>query len=260
MACLCSQPAAMRPEVSLAGQRCITSCRDMISPLAGSREARAPSSPAACRAGRTEGIAVAAGIRARRMLAGLGAAGGGTAAASGRDRLAGDNGIRDGIRRAGRHAVGSEAWWQAVTDTRTANSDHMAEEEREALPDFRRHASPRGPPRSRPRVRRVRGRPRGRGVAERQRSRPLHPGPPSWSVTRERTAGDWPGEAKDGRPSGPASWLPRRPSRRRRGGYRQQPTCPLARPGRSWAEFRDGSAESHAPRSASRPHWQAGWT
>ena len=60
------------------------------------------------------------------------------------DAVRDHNDIRDGIRRAGRHAVGSEAWWQAVTDTRVANSDHMAEEEREALPDFRRHVSPQG--------------------------------------------------------------------------------------------------------------------
>jgi hypothetical protein len=49
--------------------------------------------------------------------------------------------IRDGIRRAGRHPAGSGDWWQAVTDTRIANSDHIGEEEREALADFRRQAS-----------------------------------------------------------------------------------------------------------------------
>jgi hypothetical protein len=49
--------------------------------------------------------------------------------------------IRDGIRRAGQHPVGSDAWWQAVDDTQIANSDHMAEEERQGLADFRRHAS-----------------------------------------------------------------------------------------------------------------------
>ena len=42
------------------------------------------------------------------------------------------------------HPVGSDDWWQAATDTarNAANSDHMAEEEREALADFRRHADP----------------------------------------------------------------------------------------------------------------------
>ena len=38
--------------------------------------------------------------------------------------------------------VGTGEWWQAVARTRVANSDHMAEEEREALADFRRHAAP----------------------------------------------------------------------------------------------------------------------
>jgi hypothetical protein len=45
------------------------------------------------------------------------------------------------IRDAGRHRVGSEQWWHSVRGAREANSDHMAEEEREALADFRRHAS-----------------------------------------------------------------------------------------------------------------------
>jgi len=35
--------------------------------------------------------------------------------------------------------VGSEEWWEAVIDCRVANSDHMAEEERQDLADFRRH-------------------------------------------------------------------------------------------------------------------------
>lgn len=48
----------------------------------------------------------------------------------------------EGIRRASHHPVGSDDWWQAVIDTRTAKSNHMAEEEREALADFRRHAAP----------------------------------------------------------------------------------------------------------------------
>ena len=36
--------------------------------------------------------------------------------------------------------MGSEAWWTAVREADEANSDHMAEEEREDLVDFRRHA------------------------------------------------------------------------------------------------------------------------
>jgi hypothetical protein len=57
-----------------------------------------------------------------------------------KDAIVDHNDIRDAIARAAREQVGSDAWWQAVTDTRIANSDHMAEEEREDLADFRRHA------------------------------------------------------------------------------------------------------------------------
>jgi hypothetical protein len=78
----------------------------------------------------------------RLLRAGTGAGGADSARDETTDAVRDHNDIRDGIRRARRHPVGSEAWWQAVTDTRTANSDHMAEEEREALADFRRQASP----------------------------------------------------------------------------------------------------------------------
>jgi hypothetical protein len=37
--------------------------------------------------------------------------------------------------------VASDGWWKAITEARIANSDHMAEEERQDLADFRRHAS-----------------------------------------------------------------------------------------------------------------------
>jgi hypothetical protein len=56
------------------------------------------------------------------------------------DAVKDHNDIRDGIRRAARHEVGSNEWWEAVVDCRVANSDHMAEEERQDLADFRRHA------------------------------------------------------------------------------------------------------------------------
>ena len=56
------------------------------------------------------------------------------------DAVKDHNDIRDGIRRAARHEVGSDEWWEAVVDCRVANSDHMAEEERQDLADFRRHA------------------------------------------------------------------------------------------------------------------------
>jgi Hemerythrin HHE cation binding domain len=59
-----------------------------------------------------------------------------------RDAIRDHNDIRDGIRRARQHPVGTQGWWQGVADARAANSDHMAEEEREALADFRRAVSP----------------------------------------------------------------------------------------------------------------------
>lgn len=36
---------------------------------------------------------------------------------------------------------GSEAWWNAIEEARTANDEHMQEEEHDDLPDFRRHVS-----------------------------------------------------------------------------------------------------------------------
>ncbi len=51
------------------------------------------------------------------------------------------NQIRDAIATVSNHQVGSDAWWEAVAGAREENSDHMGEEERESLADFRRHAS-----------------------------------------------------------------------------------------------------------------------
>lgn len=47
--------------------------------------------------------------------------------------------IREAIRRARQHRVGGDDWWSCVGDARLANGDRMAEEERQALADFRRH-------------------------------------------------------------------------------------------------------------------------
>ena len=79
----------------------------------------------------------------RLLSVGVGADGAASAGDETKDAVRDHDDIRDGIRRAGQNPVGSHDWWQAVIDTRTANSDHMAEEEREALADFRRHADPR---------------------------------------------------------------------------------------------------------------------
>ena len=56
------------------------------------------------------------------------------------DAIKDHNEIRDAIRRARRLEPGGDEWWSAVYDARKANDDHMAEEEREDLPDFRHHA------------------------------------------------------------------------------------------------------------------------
>ena len=56
------------------------------------------------------------------------------------DAIGDHNDIRDGVRDANAAQVGSEQWWTAVGRTRLANDDHMGEEERQGLSDFRRHA------------------------------------------------------------------------------------------------------------------------
>jgi hypothetical protein len=55
------------------------------------------------------------------------------------DAIKDHNEIRDAVRAASEHEVGSEEWWQAVRAAREANDDHMGEEERDDLPDFRRN-------------------------------------------------------------------------------------------------------------------------
>src|ERR1700710_1317527 len=58
------------------------------------------------------------------------------------DAIDDHNKIRDAVREAGRDEVDSDEWWQAVGEARTENSKHIAEEEREALPDFRPASPP----------------------------------------------------------------------------------------------------------------------
>ncbi|WP_310964814.1 hemerythrin domain-containing protein [Nocardioides terrisoli] len=55
------------------------------------------------------------------------------------DAIKDHNEIRDAIRKVRDHDAGSKGWWDAVIESRIANSDHMAEEERQDLADFRRH-------------------------------------------------------------------------------------------------------------------------
>ena len=56
------------------------------------------------------------------------------------DAIGDHNEIRDGVRDANAARVGTDEWWAAVGRARVANDDHMGEEEREGLSDFRRHA------------------------------------------------------------------------------------------------------------------------
>lgn len=57
-----------------------------------------------------------------------------------RDAIKDHNEIRDAVAGVARHRVGSGPWRKAVRAARKANSDHMAEEERDDLADFRRRA------------------------------------------------------------------------------------------------------------------------
>ena len=57
------------------------------------------------------------------------------------DAVKDHNEIREGIRAAAQHEAGSDAWWDAVAKARLENDDHMGEEERQDLADFRLHAS-----------------------------------------------------------------------------------------------------------------------
>jgi hypothetical protein len=57
------------------------------------------------------------------------------------DAISDHNDIRDAVAEAGKHPIGSDAWFAAVAGANVANGDHMAEEEREGLTDFRRLAA-----------------------------------------------------------------------------------------------------------------------
>ncbi|MEP6629058.1 MAG: hemerythrin domain-containing protein [Lapillicoccus sp.] len=57
------------------------------------------------------------------------------------DAVKDHNEIRDAIRKARNTAAGEADWFDAVLEANVANSDHMAEEERQDLTDFRQHAT-----------------------------------------------------------------------------------------------------------------------
>ncbi|HEX9067042.1 MAG TPA: hemerythrin domain-containing protein [Streptosporangiaceae bacterium] len=56
------------------------------------------------------------------------------------DAIRDHNDIRDAVADVARHQVGTPDWFEAVGAANLANSDHMAEEEREGLTEFRRLA------------------------------------------------------------------------------------------------------------------------
>lgn len=57
-----------------------------------------------------------------------------------KDAIKDHNEIRDTGKQVDQEEVGSRKWFEAVAACNRANSDHMAEEERQGLTDFRRHA------------------------------------------------------------------------------------------------------------------------
>jgi hemerythrin HHE cation binding domain-containing protein len=56
------------------------------------------------------------------------------------DAIKDHNEIRDAVAAVAGHEVGSKGWFLAVAEANHANSDHMGEEERQGLTDFRRNA------------------------------------------------------------------------------------------------------------------------
>ena len=57
-----------------------------------------------------------------------------------RDAIKDHNEIRDAASKVDEQELGSPQWFSAVATANKANSDHMAEEERQGLTDFRRNA------------------------------------------------------------------------------------------------------------------------
>jgi hypothetical protein len=72
---------------------------------------------------------------------GNGAGGKSSAADETEDAIKDHNEIRDAVAAVSHEKIGSAAWRKAVADANEANGDHMAEEEREGLTDFRLHST-----------------------------------------------------------------------------------------------------------------------
>lgn len=76
----------------------------------------------------------------RLLMIGTGGGDADSAGGETKDAIKDHNDIRDAVAAVGKHIAGTDEWWAAVISARIANSDHMAEEERQDLADFRRHA------------------------------------------------------------------------------------------------------------------------
>ena len=77
----------------------------------------------------------------RLMQLGTGGNDAESAAEETEDAIDDHNDIRDTGEAVDQHRVGSPAWFAAVGACNKANSDHLAEEERQGLTDFRKHAT-----------------------------------------------------------------------------------------------------------------------
>lgn len=77
----------------------------------------------------------------RLLNEGSGASDSDSAADETRDAIKDHNEIRDAAKAVHQFDPGSDSWFDAICKADLANSKHMAEEERQGLADFRRHAS-----------------------------------------------------------------------------------------------------------------------
>lgn len=75
------------------------------------------------------------------LRTGQGAGGKATSEDETEDAIGDHNEIRDAVAAVAGHTVGTNGWYAAVAHANEVNSDHMGEEERQGLTDFRLHAS-----------------------------------------------------------------------------------------------------------------------
>jgi hypothetical protein len=75
------------------------------------------------------------------LRVGRGAGGKHDAADETEDAIKDHNEIRDAVTEVSKHDVASDEWFRAIAKANYANSDHMGEEERQGLTDFRLRAS-----------------------------------------------------------------------------------------------------------------------